>query len=105
MRPSALSEDTHSAHPLLASLLEAIIDGAVLPWAVEHARDGDPIPRAWAECTDGWLMYLLLNHAQARQLGPAIERLRPFMAPHWNYRAAWIRECVPSLTFAEIMSP
>lgn len=41
-----------AADALLRSLAIALIHGTTLAWCVEHARDGDPLPAAWAACED-----------------------------------------------------
>lgn len=46
---------------LLASLLRAAKRGQLMVWSVQHAQGGDPVPAAWAACTDDRLMFQLVQ--------------------------------------------
>lgn len=45
---------------LLSSLAFAVLGDATLPWAVEHCRDGDPLPDAWQTCDNPDAMRLVV---------------------------------------------
>ena len=49
------------AQLILYSLSEAIEQGRTMRWAVEHAREYDPIPSAWAQCRAAFVMRRLLD--------------------------------------------
>lgn len=53
----------HDPAHVIRSLAKACDAHRVMPWCVEHASGGDPVPAAWRACTDQHVMRWLLRSA------------------------------------------
>lgn len=90
---------------VLSSLSDALQGGTLLPWAVEHCRDGDLLPEAWARCDMDKVTFRI-----AHRLGLLDHQERPVcMAcearPRHPCRACadLLLRIVPTLTLDEVV--
>jgi hypothetical protein len=61
----------------IASLAEHLVRGySITAWRAEWARDDDPLPAAWARCTDIVALAIVLAHVAPGKLVRALERVR-----------------------------
>jgi len=107
------------AAALLDSLSDAVFTGQLIAWAVTHARDGDPVPAAWAVCLNDSVMSELLFDCNYPRVHEVL-----WMSPTWwthpgcahfagRHRdktrecpdcLAEVRALTPTLTLADVMA-
>lgn len=100
---------------VLGTLLDAIAAGTALAWVLEHRADvHDPLPAAWAACTDGWTMYRVAKHVVGkREFGsPPFCRWHAWGLPSAARRPRWdtcpdciagIRAKLPTVTLRDVL--
>lgn len=99
-----------SPSALLRSLADAVLTDALFPWALEHVREGDPVPRAWLACRhDGVMLRLLARIGSPLHVTAARVLLRATvlhrccgLLPCQRCSDA-VRSVVPTLAFADVL--